>query len=184
MESNAEALCLTENSDWEEIAARIGGTLVNRESGNSGDYETVIVIPGSRPGPAAVRDLRELLMTVRNAGHNLTVEAEAVAAQLRARELAGADRIMLARLEGARAAWYETTLILKDAMTPVAPPPAVTPAGTGYLAAELPRRERGAILADCVTPHPAGYRCDDCPPGREQTATVPPQPAPGTWTDS
>ena len=67
MESNAEALCLTENSDWEEIAARIGGTLVNRESGNSGDYETVIVIPGSRPGPAAVRDLRELLMTVRNA---------------------------------------------------------------------------------------------------------------------
>jgi hypothetical protein len=45
----AEALCLTEDDDWEQIAARIGGTLHNREIGNTGEQETILEIP---PAPA------------------------------------------------------------------------------------------------------------------------------------
>lgn len=44
-EDFAEALCMTEDSDWEIVAARLGGELVNRERGDSGEYDTFLRIP-------------------------------------------------------------------------------------------------------------------------------------------
>ena len=47
MTDQLEALCLTEDGDWDGVAARIGGRLVNREIADSGEYDTVLIIPAT-----------------------------------------------------------------------------------------------------------------------------------------
>ncbi|HLK77196.1 MAG TPA: hypothetical protein VKU77_26540 [Streptosporangiaceae bacterium] len=59
----AEALCITEGSDWESIAARIGARLENRVSGY-GEPETYLVIPADAGVPAAGGGWRELRASV------------------------------------------------------------------------------------------------------------------------
>jgi hypothetical protein len=42
---HAEAICVSEDANWEEIAARTGGTLRNREIAEGDEYETILEIP-------------------------------------------------------------------------------------------------------------------------------------------
>lgn len=44
----AEALCITEDTNWEAIAAQVGGELVNRSGAPGGEPETYLVIPAAR----------------------------------------------------------------------------------------------------------------------------------------
>jgi hypothetical protein len=47
----AEALCLTEDADWETIAKKLGGQLRNREIADTGEYETLLVVPAPPETP-------------------------------------------------------------------------------------------------------------------------------------
>ena len=47
----AEALCLTKDADWETIAKKLGGRLGNREIGDSGEYETLLIVPAAPATP-------------------------------------------------------------------------------------------------------------------------------------
>lgn len=46
-----EALCLTEDADWEAVAARVGGQLLNRQTAPGAEPETILLIPAD-PAPA------------------------------------------------------------------------------------------------------------------------------------
>jgi hypothetical protein len=50
----AEALCLTDDADWEAIAKKLGGRLVNRALGDTGEYETLLVVPALPDTPPIV----------------------------------------------------------------------------------------------------------------------------------
>jgi hypothetical protein len=47
----AEALCLTEDADWETIAKKLGGRLSNRKVADTGEYETLLIVPAPPETP-------------------------------------------------------------------------------------------------------------------------------------
>lgn len=47
----AEALCMTYDADWETIAKKLGGQLRNREVADTGEYDTLLVVPAPPDTP-------------------------------------------------------------------------------------------------------------------------------------
>lgn len=44
--ARVQAVRLTDNADWEAIAEWCGGELINYAVGDSGEYETKLIVPG------------------------------------------------------------------------------------------------------------------------------------------
>jgi hypothetical protein len=76
----AEALCLTEDADWETIAKKLGGRLDNREIGDSGEYETLLVVPAPPETPkiACLCGSTRFYDQFQQANYELTMRGEIV----------------------------------------------------------------------------------------------------------
>jgi hypothetical protein len=76
----AEALCLTEDVDWETIAKKLGGRLDNREIADTGEYETLLVVPASPETPkiACLCGSTRFYDQFQQANYELTMRGEIV----------------------------------------------------------------------------------------------------------
>jgi hypothetical protein len=76
----AEALCLTEDADWETIAKKLGGRLDNREIGDSGEYETLLIVPAPPVTPtiACLCGSTRFYDQFQQANYDLTMRGEIV----------------------------------------------------------------------------------------------------------
>lgn len=76
----AEALCLTEGADWETIAKKLGGRLSNREIADTGEYETVLIVPvlPETPKIACLCGSTRFYDQFQQANYDLTMRGEIV----------------------------------------------------------------------------------------------------------
>jgi hypothetical protein len=76
----AQALCLTEDADWETIAKKLGGRLDNREIGDSGEYETLLIVPAPPETPkiACLCGSSRFYDQFQQANYELTMRGEIV----------------------------------------------------------------------------------------------------------
>jgi hypothetical protein len=78
--SAAEALCLTEDADWETIAKKLGGRLGNREIADTGEYEALLIVPASPETPriACLCGSTRFYDQFQQANYDLTLRGEIV----------------------------------------------------------------------------------------------------------
>jgi hypothetical protein len=76
----AEALCLTEDADWETIAKKLGGHLSNREIADTGEYETLLIVPAPPETPkiACLCGSTRFYDQFQQANYELTMRGEIV----------------------------------------------------------------------------------------------------------
>jgi hypothetical protein len=76
----AEALCLTEDADWETIAKKLGGRLGNREIADTGEYETLLIVPAPPETPviACLCGSARFYDQFQRANYDLTMRGEIV----------------------------------------------------------------------------------------------------------
>jgi hypothetical protein len=76
----AEALCLTEDADWETIAKKLGGRLGNREIADTGEYETLLIVPAPPETPmiACLCGSTRFYDQFQRANYDLTMRGEIV----------------------------------------------------------------------------------------------------------
>lgn len=76
----AQALCLTEDADWETIAKKLGGHLSNREIADTGEYETLLIVPAPPETPkiACLCGSTRFYDQFQQANYDLTMRGEIV----------------------------------------------------------------------------------------------------------
>lgn len=76
----AEAICITEDADWETIARKLGGRLASREIGDSGEYETLLIVPAPPKTPkiACLCGSTRFYDQFQRANYDLTMRGEIV----------------------------------------------------------------------------------------------------------
>ena len=76
----AQALCLTEDADWETITKKLGGHLSIREIADTGEYETLLIVPAAAETPviACLCGSTRFYDQFQRANYDLTMRGEIV----------------------------------------------------------------------------------------------------------